>query len=243
MKCAGTSLERALGERVVGTEYIWERLHPYASAMAAEQLGRERLDLRGDLVRYFLCHPAVYVLSGEFRFEPWMPAEFGASVAFVTMVREPVSHLLSYYRYFSDPVRRDDPRYGIRGDLREFVASPRALLAGAHFVERLCGSEFAADITAPEAISAAVGHLAHFDLVGRVEATDELCARFEALFGVRLTLPRVNQTRVRPELEPEALDSETLDRIHVATRPNRAVYQAAARRHLDDPVPSEPKPG
>jgi hypothetical protein len=233
-KCGGNSVRRALAELygwpLPKSRRRWFHDAPRRSERAAALLGRPVEDLRDDLLRYQLCDGHVRLVTGHFRWPDALRDQF-PDVSFVSLLREPVSHLLSVY-YFQREERGQAAHKRETADLPQFLESDRARRAGAMYV-RLFGAPAGADqMLAPDVLQRARQRLASVEVLGVLEDLPAFAQAFERRFGRRLRIPHLNAGRLRPAREREDVTDELRARMAEVVRPNQELYDFVRRERL-----------
>jgi hypothetical protein len=253
-KCGGTSLTEALKATYRTLDIRQERglvgLDPVASFDIAKQIfptgnadkgfDEDSVDhhpffaMREILLLYFLGMERTKFVSGHFAFSELAYQTFGREYAFVTMLRDPVKRWLSGY-FYSRYGESDHRRTQL--DLIEYLDSPRAKAGGTILVKFLGGPDPEGDYASRRAIERAKENLHKFRLVGFIEHEQAFLDRFEAEFGLRLKLPRLNQSPRSEASRRTEVTPEVVDRLRTICEPDAEVYEYALGRFL------YPRPG
>ena len=229
-KCGGTSVERGLrrayplGRRLIGPEASYEAARTLLGLGDAEDDRHRALmrasEMRRDLLHYHLAEGATLV-TGHAPLGPHTAEAYGASHAFVTVMRSPGERMLSHLAFN----KTEQAGHG-RSELSvaQFLETPRAQVLGALYVKYLAGLPMSADFTTQAAIDAARRTVDRLDLVGFTDEMDAFAEGLEALTGRRFAFGHANRgTGARL---PEA----AADRARSLCAPDEAVYAHARER-------------
>lgn len=211
------------------------RLDEEAVRSAVAGTGLPDASLRRALFARDLASPRAGLVCGHYRYARWIGERWGGesdgrddeSWSFVTVLRDPVERWLSHYFYN----RANPGPLHIDAPLEEFLETPRAALLGSVQLRHLAdvGEEGepleAGEGASHDAVRRALENLERFAVVGRLEELDGFNDAFEARFGRRLTIPRRNVNRQRPERDEAAGRPEVLERIRELCGPDRGVYE------------------
>ena len=243
-KCGGTSLTDALKSAYRTLDLRQERglvaLDPIASfdvakklfpnEVAAGEADDDNVDshpffaMREVLLLYFMGMERTRFVSGHFTFSELAYELFGSKYAFITMLRDPVKRWLSgyfYSRYGKSDHRRTEM------DLTSYLNSSRAQAGGSILVKFIGGPDPDGDYGSRRAIERAKENLHKFRLVGFIEYEQDFLNRFEAEFGMRLKLERLNQSPRSESARQSEVTPEVLERLQTVCRPDMEVYEYA----------------
>lgn len=198
-KCGGTSLSEAMYATVPFHQRIGV-IDAVATRRAAAimhfdrddaQLCHEDLD-HGQLVfdlreSLLLQHMAwdTMLIHGHVFWSDKADRHFGAQYKFVTLLRDPVARTISNMRMTQ--------RAGLVGaDPEAYLESPVARRHARVYLRYLAGRNDIDEQDVPDATSKALKRLERFALVGFLDRFDAFASQYQALFGVRLSMPRLN---------------------------------------------------
>lgn len=230
-KCGGNSIRVALREvchpPLSNSRRRFFHLSPIRSRRTAELAGRPVEAVRDDLLRYHLLDERVRLFTGHFTWPEGLGRSF-PDVSLVTVLREPVARFLSWY--YDPASRRNSSSPGAFETLEGFLDTAQARNAGATYARYIAGADPTRALE-PEVIDLARERLARVDVLGVLEDLPGLVAAFEARFGFRLVLPRLNIGQLRVRREHSEVTDAVRDRIADIVRPDRILYDFV-RDHL-----------
>lgn len=222
-KCGGSSIDEAILKWY--PDWAVFSLPAAASARAASLAGREVLDFRRDLLLFaFSRQKDGGYIRGHFPFSLAAWTEFHDRWKFITILRHPVDRWFSNY-FFNR--FRDHGHSMIRGDLEEFLDTPRAADEGCMFV-RLLSERPAAEGRTPNAVAAAIANLERFHMVGLLEQLPDFVSRIHQTFGIALAIGKRNQSPLAKSSQRELITPEILSRVEALCEPDLQVHQRAA---------------
>lgn len=228
-KCGGTTVARALRWRYLLSQGT---VDPEASFRAlAHQTGRsdtERLLLDVHAWREYLLHylleQGVRCVAAHVHYRETERAACGNRYKFITLLREPVSRLLSHFNWNAS---RPQGHAHIADDFDSFLDSPRAALLGAEYAAYFADLPGDADIRTAEAVDRAVVNLRRFDLVGRLDDLQGFALGLRRELGVRLRFGHENRSSPRPDAVRWAdLTEAQRDRVKQLCAPDIAIWNA-----------------
>jgi len=246
-KCGGTSLDNAL-------KYCYLDLRPSSSAgvvrydsLAAAKAGVlvDSLDYASGAARepqvlafserftaYHMHRERTRYISGHISFNEKIHAAFSDRFRYVTVLRDPVQHLLSAYFYVK---HRSSDHGRITAELDDFIDSPHARSFGSMFVQFLCGqgSSAGVDFCSADMVERAKRNLEKFDLVGVLEDMDGFMRAFHARFGRRLWVRQKNRSPAPQSRRNSRLSDADMEKLRALCAPNMAIY-AHARKIIAD---------
>lgn len=198
-KCGGTSLSEAMYATIPINQRIGV-IDAVATRRAAAimhfdrddaQLCHEDLD-HGQLVfdlreSLLLQHMAwdTMLIHGHVLWSDKADRHFGEQYKFVTLLRDPVARTISNMRMTQ--------RAGLVGDdLDAYLEGPVARRHARVYLRYLAGRNDIDERDVPDALSKALTRLERFALVGFLDEFNDFASRYQALFGVGLSMPRLN---------------------------------------------------
>jgi len=227
-KCGGTSLDSAISACYgSGPRDRAGRVHLDAvAARRAAGLASVREDgFSASLQLYFMAQRDVRYISGHFQYSATAHLAFGDEWEFITMLRDPVSRWLSHYFY--NRYKADD-HYKIVEDLPAFLSSPRALRLANAFILQLTEHDVEDVLAQPrDCATAAIDNLKKFALVGCLERLDSFVSRFEARYGVKLDVPRLQTNPAAPSQQAAQINDTLRERVAEMCRADMLVYRYA----------------
>lgn len=229
-KCGGTSITAALQEEyqsLHNNKSTFFKLHPIGSREAAQLLGRNKWAYRNDLAFYFMSNPYTSCVAGHFKFNEQLYQQFKENFAFVTVLREPVSHFLSTYFYNRYKTHTTSGR--IYDDLDAFLNSRQARKIGCRYISFLTHNYGVEDHTSSKALDIAVKNIEKFDLVGVLESLPLFTHRFEELFGKALVIPHKMKSPKPKHISDADISPVILERIRELCQPNQKLYDFVVR--------------
>mgnify|MGYP001790926903 CR=1 FL=1 len=245
-KCGGTSLNRALQAcylkwTLSDTNNIVNLDSP-ASWVTAEHINDHRLSpnttddslvmkFREMLLFYHMSQRHIELIAGHFPFSSRVAQSFQDKYAFITILRDPVDRWVSSYFYNRN---RQEYKYRkIEMDIEEYIASDYGRSQGYEYAKFLGGLDENGRYMSNDAVSRAKENLHKFKLVGTLDNMTEFSVQFEAIFGRKLGLARLNQ---RPKTEnPEAMQfvEKSIEMITEICQPDIEIYEYAIRNLIN----------
>lgn len=217
-KCAGTSVQSLLARL-----YPAERIAPFVSTFSASTSLR--------------LYTQYDVVCGHFSGRVALNAPFPLKL--ITVVRDPVERVLSYFHYIRGLEAEGGASELLRGmELEDFVRS-RSVAAGAipnwfciHFADSI-GNVTSADDLLPQALTA----LDYYDLIGICEDIDQTAKRIVDLCGGDESgIGHDNVTEGRPRREE--IDPATIRAIETTNSLDVEFYKRAQERFYEGVRPS-----
>jgi hypothetical protein len=227
-KCGGTSVGRALRKRyllsqaTVTPEASFRAFEAFTGRSDREAMLVDVLDLREQMLLYLL-YEDVRCVSLHVRFSAAAHARFADRYKFVTILREPVARFISHF-FWSHGKPQAFGR--IEEPFAEFLETERARRLGATYVEFYSGLPRQADITAPDAVAAAIANLGRFDVVGRLDDLAGFEAGLQRALGLRLRIGHENRMRQPRERADAVVTPELRARVAALCAPDIAVWEA-----------------
>ncbi len=222
-KCGGTSVRVALRGAFTLRGLGAVSLDPVASKQVADWKGEDILDVRERWLLYHLARGRSPLIMGHFPFSPTLIESSGYRV--LTLLRDPVAHLLSEFFYNRD--KADNSHMGIDRamTLKDYLATDRAALLGHSYVRYFTDPELRATPQAPEALTAAMANLRRLDVVGTLEHIDAWAARVGEIASRPIQVGRLRATPTSSSKRDSEIDDEALAKAAELTAVNRAVYE------------------
>lgn len=229
-KCAGTSLSRAL-TGVCGLRQRNHRITSVPSRQSAAVLyGIRPEEMFGASAEADRAYHAIFehrealaiyalasgesVVSGHFLYSDRAFRAFGDRYGFITVLRSPVSRMISHYGYIQATGE-------LGGSFDDYLNSPLARRHGSEMTRYLCGTPDRREEELADALPLAKENLRNFAVVGFTESMDAFARDFESAFQVALKIPRRNTAKTsKPNLTDKqiselkslsALDQELYD--------------------------------
>lgn len=173
-KCGGTSIVRALRNKVAPLPYVGmgmtKNINLEASKTAAEVCHISIMDVRKTVLAYYLCGDMNIFVAGHVHTTPDLVEKFD-NWKFVTILRKPVDRFVSEYTY---------NRYKVREwaktdlDIDAYLESETAVSSAITYASYFSGMSRDSILENPQAaISASVENLMNFDVVGVIEEIGE----------------------------------------------------------------------
>lgn len=203
-KCGGTSLSEAMYATVPLNER-YGVIDAVATRRAAGMLafgkddpllchedfdnGQMVFDFREGLLLNHMAWDTMLIHGHVFWSEQAI-THFGDTYKYVTMMREPVARTVSNLRMTQREALVDD-------DMESYLASAVARRHAQVYLRYLTGRNDIAEDEVPDALALAKSRLDRFALIGFLETQDVFRSQYEALFGVRLRMPRLNTAPTR----------------------------------------------
>ena len=243
-KCGGTSVGRALRKKyilsqtTVKPEESFRAFAAFTGRTDRDQLLVDVLDLREQMLLYWLFDD-VRCVSAHVRFSEKAYALFKDRYKFITILRDPVDRFIS--NYFWHAGRPEETAY-INEDFAAFLDTQRARRLGASYVEYFSGLPKESDITAPSAIEAAIGNLAKFDVIGRLDRLRDFRDQINEQIGVRLRIGHENKMKQSSKTKAKVVTDALRERARIVCAPDIAVWQAANARYFADKLGAEKTP-
>ena len=234
-KCGGTSVARALRMRYLPsqatilpneTQRVARLLSP---GPEIETVERTLHGIRETMLLYLLERD-IRCVAAHVRFSATALEAHGADRAFVTVLREPTSRLLSHFRWMR---RHDAPSGPEEEALHAFLQAPRSARFGSFLVDFFAGNGADQHADIEERLALAKNNLARLHLVGFLDDLPGFERGLRELIGARIRIGHHNRTiRIPSAPVPDmairqevaafcAADAELYDfaRKHFATPP------------------------
>ena len=231
-KCGGTSISEAmyatvpLGRGVAVIDAVSTR-----RAAAIYEFGRDDPLLchedqpHGDKVfelreRLMLQHMTwgSWLIHGHVLYSEKADAHFGEKYRYVTLLRDPVSRMISNYRMAVNAGV-------VPEDLEIYLDSAVARSHAQVYLRYLSGQTIVTDPDIPAKLALAQARLARFAVVGFLDDLPRFQQKYVDMFGVPLRIRSYNEGKgTKP-----SLTSSQLDRIAVLTAPDQAIFETAKR--------------
>jgi hypothetical protein len=233
-KCGGTSLVNSIRQHYLTLDPKDDRkighLHTGAALTAANMLGQDPLIYNRDILKYFLAQNFRFV-SGHFAFSNLAYEAFNDHYAFITLLRDPVKKWFSLF--FFNRYKEGD-HYALELDLAEFLETEMAAGYGCDYAMQFAGDDSITNFTTSgaitqfttdEAINRAISNLKNFHLVGVLEKLPEFAKEFQALYKVKLEIPRMRKSPVSDSFKEKVVTPEILAQVKELNKPNIAIYE------------------
>lgn len=237
-KCGGVSLTKAI-KACYSTWDVRDKnlydLDSVASLKAAECIASKQLAtydpavirFRQSLLIYAMAQPDVKYIRGHFLFSNLAAQQFGDSISFVTMLRDPVKRFISGYFYNR---YKDYGNNQLSESLDEYLASPEASYSGKTYVRYLCGDPERQDFTSSEALEQAKSNLHKFAVVGCLEHTDIFVEQFQQVFNRRLNLGKWNSSPKSKSYQQSVVTDEMQEKIRELCQTDIQLYNYALEK-------------
>lgn len=227
-KCGGTSLSEAMYATVPFNHRIGV-LDAVATRRAAAMLhhdqddtflchedlenGQQVFDLREAMMLQHMAWDS-WLIHGHVLWSEKAHRFFGERYKYVTLLRDPVARTISNFRM--------GQRSGlVQGDLDAYLDSDVVRRHARVYLRYLFGQNDIAEDQLTEATAIACQRLQdHFALVGFLDQFDAFAARYNQMFGVRLSMARLNAA---PSKQPD-YTPEQIARIQELCAPDLAIY-------------------
>ena len=216
-KCAGTSLNRALAG-VCGLRQHYCRITSvpsrkstailygvkpekmFSGTAEADDAYRAIFEHREALTMYALASGET-VVTGHFLYSDRAFRAFGDQYGFITVLRAPLSRMISHYGYIQATGELDV-------NFDDYLNSSLARRHGSEMTRYLCGTPDRSEDELTDALALAKENLRNFAVVGFTEDMDKFAKDFEAAFQAPLTIPRRNTAKgAKPQLSPDQIDA------------------------------------
>ena len=198
-KCGGTSVGRALRRRcllsqaTISPEASYRAFELFSTRNDREQMLIDVLDFREQMLLYLMFED-VRGISAHVRFSEHAYDKFSGRYKFITVLRHPVERFISNYFWSAG---KPEAHGRIEEDLGAFLETDRARRLGATLVEYLCGLPKEVAPHSDEAVAAAAGNLAKFDVVGDIADVADLELKLREALGFRVSIGHENKGRAR----------------------------------------------
>lgn len=229
-KCGGTSLSEAMYATVPLNQRIGV-LDALSTRRAAAMLhhgkddlitchedlenGQATFDFREGLLLQHMAWDTM-LIHGHVFWSEKAETFFGARYKYVTLLRDPLARTISNFRMVQ--------RAGvISDDLETYLDGPVARRQARVYLRYLTGRNDIPDADLPEATALAKARIGKFALVGFLDDLDRFLKDYQALFGVRLRIPKLNAA---PDSQPD-YDPALLARLAELCAPDIEIWKAA----------------
>ena len=217
-KCGGIAITAGLR----GVCSPASELNEHAVAAAAKSAGGDPLDFRRDLLIYFLGCKKFRLVAGHYPYDMRAREMFGHDWKFVTVLRDPVERFFSHY-FYNRYKKNDYLRINV--DLAEFIDTDHAAALGWEYVRYFSGLR-ADRRNGPDAdFASALANLKQFDMVGRLEHTDDLLTQFHQILGCKIELMRKNRNPANRETREQQITPEIRARAEEICRHDLKLFR------------------
>lgn len=218
-KCGGTALSHAFRVRYVLSHF---RLHEEVSAAV---INREEVERWWEYKRHLFLYHALSgtnFVQGHVQYDPAAFAGLHGRAVFLTLLREPKDRVISHY-YF-------DSRTNCMS-FREFLQSHRGQVECSVLSRFFGGLPFSAGMPAETHRDAAIEALRRFDIVGLLEAPDQMAAAIRKRTGLKFDLP-VRNVGAQRRASDQHISTEDMALLEEMCEFETAIYEAARERAL-----------
>lgn len=177
--------------------------------------GEDVFRLREAMLLSFMAND-VALTHGHVLFSHKADRHFGSRYKYITMLRDPADRVISNYR------AARNAGY-VSENFSEYLAGRIGRAHALHNLRYFSGRAQIPKEDIPNALKQAKEVINKFAVIGFVDAMDDFIARFEAVFGARLSIGRYNIGKT-PALEISAEDKQRLDAL---CAPDRALHEYA----------------
>lgn len=229
-KCGGTSVRKWLASafgRPAG-------LDPIAAEAAAHNIGVGAASEREAILAYFVERQDTRFICGHFAYSRRAFADREDEFELITILRNPLSRVLSRFYFESDPQARQ--HFPIEGELEDWLQTDDARAAAMVFTNMFVGDiEFmkrlgfgANEAERSAAALQAIDNLERFTIVGTLEHLDAFEHAIRQRYGIhaRMGHARNNPTYPRFTQQPPAVQ----DRLRELCQEDMTIYEAFAER-------------
>lgn len=211
-KCAGTSLNQALAS-VCGLRQSYSRVNSvpsrrstailydvqpeemFSDSPEADKAYQAIFDHREALAMYALASGET-VLSGHFLYSDRAFRAFGDRYGFITVLRAPISRMISHYGYIQATGE-------LKVSFEDYLGSALARRHGSEMTRYLAGTPDRSEDELADALAQAKENLRNFAVVGFTEDMDSFAKDFQTAFQAPLKIPRHNTAKgAKPKLTP-----------------------------------------
>jgi len=231
-KCGGISITRSIAaqsftlrQRLILSNF---NIDLVASQNGAAALDMPMMALRIHALAYNLGALRCKFAAGHVPAPPALVKAFTPRWRFVTVLREPVSRWISAFVYNS---YKPSDWSKVRDDIDTYLSTDSALAGGQTYVgyfSSAAGGGVRRDLTPDHPlIDEAVENLGRYALVGGLDDLEGWKARYAEIFGVRLKIPRSNETPNREAVARIRGDAALMARIEALCAPDIAVWRRA----------------
>lgn len=234
-KCGGASLSKAI-KTCYATWDIRDTelygLNAVAALKAAECIAGHPLEtydpavirFRQNLFIYAMSQPHIKYIRGHYLFSNIAAQQFGDSISFVTMLRDPVKRFISGYFYNR---HKDYGNNQLNEHLDKYVTSQAAYHSGQTYVRYLCGDPEQKDCRSSEALEQAKSNLHKFSVVGCLEHKDIFFNQFYQQFGRQLNLGNWNSNPKSKAYQDTIVTDEIITKIEELCEVDIQLYNYA----------------
>ncbi len=221
-KCGGQSIKSGI-QSVFNSPLESVRIKAAPSlrgALVPDQNSKNNLHAyRENVLRYFLSDAQVGLVMGHYPCRKSTLDFFGEEWKFVTILRNPIDRFISHFLYNT---HKDSEHFKQDQALDDFLKTSRAAASGEMYVRYF--SEFP-DIPLEQGIRDASANLDRFALVGVLDKLEEWERDYQAIFGGRLRIGRVNSSPAGAKLAKKEITEEQLAKIAALCEPSMHVYK------------------
>lgn len=228
-KCGGTSIDRAIRKACRGPT---AHLDPFASKEASSILDRDMMAYRRELLLYFMAQHRLRYISGHFAYSEAAYQAFGDRWRYITALRHPVDRWLSLYYYNR---YKSGSHFKVEEDLETYMNSAPGAAEGCCYVNRFTEGIPLEQQREDAAVEAALETLGRFALVGVLERLGRFADAFEARFGAKIKVRKLNANPA-PDRKREEVSATVREEIERICAPDLRIYHAVLEGGLLEPL-------
>jgi len=179
---------------------------------------------------YMMSLPKTRYISGHMVYDRGVYEAFKNEFKFITVLRDPVQRLLSYYYYVS---YRNSPRgrLDIDKSLVQFLSSDLGKAQGFEYVKYYGGIRtMQEDYRTDEAVNTAIKNLDSFDVVGLLENQDQLKSDIFRVLNMSIKIRFKKKNPAPKGLRDSELSTEIREMVEDVCKWDCQVYEYAKKR-------------
>lgn len=231
-KCGGTSVQRALRARYLlsfrgfpsdPTYRAAETLHPDYDERA---ILMQVIDFREYQLLFYL-HQDVRCIGGHVRFSEAAFNEFSDRYMFITILRDPVSLMISSYFFDKLHRRQINSRWQTNYDIETYLESPRGNLLSTVYSHFFSGLSMDKDPAYPESIEKAKKNIRRFTVVGFTDTMELFQKTLQDVLGVRIRIGHINKSAADRREHEAIVTADVRRKIEAQSGPSLEIYEFA----------------